>query len=81
MKEIQLGEWSIRCFTTDYSLWKNSDEESVIVEYNSNKIATVTLQRNGSCVIRSENTYCEVNEAQHLIIFWSPSDKNISIGT
>ncbi|MDR3541001.1 MAG: hypothetical protein P4L69_08595 [Desulfosporosinus sp.] len=79
MREIQLGEWLIRCLTTDYSLWKNSDEASIIVEYNSSKIATVTLEANGSYVILSDKTYCEVNEAQHLIIFWSPTDKNISV--
>jgi len=63
----------------DYSLWKSSDEESVMVEYNSGKIATITLREDGSYVILSENAYCEVNEEQHLIIFWSPFDKNISI--
>ena len=79
MVETQLGKWQIRCFTHEYSIWKNSDEESVIIEYNSSKIATVTLREDGSYVILSGNTYCEVNEEQHLIIFWSPNDRNITI--
>ena len=79
MDEIKLGEWFIRCLQQRYSLWKNSNEEGVIVEYISNKIATITLKLDGSIRILSENAYYEVNAEQHQILVWSPDDDQIHI--
>ncbi len=79
MGEINLGNWAIRCFTESYSLWKNSDEDSVLIEYESEKIATITLKTDGSLLTLSENAYFEINEEQHLFIVWSPNDGNIII--
>ena len=77
--EIKLGEWLIRCITPAYSLWKNSEAESVIVEYDSNKIATITLRSDGSLLVLSKNAYCEVNAEKHMVTAWSPNDAQIKL--
>lgn len=76
---IKLGEWLIRCITSTYSLWKNSEAESVIVEYDSNKISTITLRSDGSLLVLSKNAYCEVNVEEHIVTTWSPNDAQIKL--
>ena len=77
--EIKLGDWLIRCITSTYSLWKNSEAESVIVEYDSNKIATITLRSDGSLLVLSKNACCEVNAEKHMLTAWSPNDAQIKL--
>ncbi|WP_088187580.1 hypothetical protein [Desulfosporosinus sp. FKA] len=77
MRDVKLGNWTVRCYTENYTIWANQNEESVMIEFNQSKIATLNLRDDGYVFIQSVNANCEVHSEQHLIIISSPNDKNI----
>ncbi|MBU3098397.1 MULTISPECIES: hypothetical protein [Clostridium] len=75
MRELKLGSWIIRVFTSNYTLW--SSEDKVMVEFNSLKIATISIDSSDDVSINSKDSICDINKEQGLITIVYSNDPNM----
>lgn len=75
MHELKLSSWTIKTLTFDYTLW--SSENKVMIEYKSEKIATISIDPSNIISINSVDSNCDIDKEKELITVVSTNDPNI----